>query len=209
MCCQSNENMIKNVGGGLVDVKLDEGKIDDENVSFEDFDTDLCGYNEVHHVDVVTDLINCDDVVFTKLDMELNKVRTEDSTRDVVDERDDGNGVTSLQEDKVNHVISSIVKNVMARTGRVKKRKPNMFITPPSSTPRRKTKSNVECKVYRVISDEGDTSVEEEKISADKDESKLKNFRGRQDFCGCEEVSDKERNIIINYLTRKKLRLSS
>ncbi|XP_075524488.1 uncharacterized protein LOC142556875 [Primulina tabacum] len=205
MCCQSNENMTKDVGGGRIDVKLDERKNDDKNVSVEDFDTDLGGYNEVHHVDVVTDLSKCDDVGFTKLDMKLNKVRNEDSLREVVDERDDGNDVTSSQEDKVKIFISSIVKNVRTRTDRVKKRKPNMFVTPPSSTPRRKTKSNVECKEYRVISDEGDTSIEEEKISADNDESKIKNFRGRQDFCGCEEVFDKERNIIINYLTGEKL----
>ncbi|XP_075481113.1 uncharacterized protein LOC142521822 [Primulina tabacum] len=205
MCCESNENTTKDGGDGRVDVKVDEGKHVDKNVSFEDFDTDLGGYNEVHHVDVVTDLIKCDDVGFTKLDMELNKVRMEDSSREVADERDDGNGVISSQEGKVNNVIYSIVKNVTTRTDRVKKRKPNMFVTPPSSTPRRKTKSDVECKEYRVISDEGETSVEDEKVSADKDESKLKNFRGRQDFCGCEEVSDKERNIIIKYLTWEKL----
>ncbi|XP_075492500.1 uncharacterized protein LOC142530551 [Primulina tabacum] len=169
MCCQSNENMTKDGGNGLVNVKVDAGKNDDKNGSFEDFDTELN---------------KGDDVGFTKLDMELNKVRMEDSSREVVDERDDGNGVTSSQEEKVNNVMSSIVKNVTTRTNRVKKRKPNMFVTPPSSTPRRKTKSDVECKEYRVISDEGGTSVEDEKISADKDESKLKNFRGRQDFCG-------------------------
>ncbi|XP_073277690.1 uncharacterized protein [Primulina huaijiensis] len=45
------------------------------------------------------------------------------------------------------------------------------------------------------------TNIEDEKISADKDELKLKNFRGREDFCGCEEVSEKERNVIMNYLT--------
>ncbi|XP_075485406.1 uncharacterized protein LOC142525122 [Primulina tabacum] len=202
MCCQINENMTKDGGDGRVDVKVDEGKNDDKNVSFEDFDTDLAGYNEVHHVDVVTDLIKCDDVGFTKLNMELNKVRTEDSSREVVD---DGNCIISSQEDTVNNVISSIVKNVTIRTDRVKKREPNMFVTLPSSTSRRKTKSDVEGKEYRVISDEGDTSVEDEKISANKDESKLKNFRGRQDFCGCEEVSDKERNIIIKYLTGEKL----
>ncbi|XP_073290974.1 uncharacterized protein [Primulina huaijiensis] len=207
MCCQTNENMRKDVVGGRVDGKLDEGKNDDKNVSFEDIDTDLGGYNEVYHVDFVTNLIKCDDVGFTKLDKELNKVRTEDSSREVVDERDDANGVTGSQEDKVSTIISSIVKNVMTRTNCVKKRKPNMFFTPPSSTPRRNTKS--ECKEYHVISDEGDTSVEDEKISVDKDESKLKNFRDREDFCGCEEVSDKECNIIINYLREEKLRNTS
>ncbi|XP_073290740.1 uncharacterized protein [Primulina huaijiensis] len=182
MCFQTNENMTKDVGGGRVNGKLDEKKNDDKNVYFEYFDTYLGGYNKVHDVDVVTDLIKCDDVGFTKLDMELNKVHTKDSSREVVDVRDDAHGVTGSQEDKVSNVIFLIVKNVMTKTNRVRKRKPNMFVTPPSSTRRRKTKSIIECKEYRVISDEADTSIEDKNISADKDESKLKNFRGREVF---------------------------
>ncbi|XP_073018426.1 uncharacterized protein [Primulina eburnea] len=205
MCCQSDGMVTKNVVGGRVDCEVNVGKKDDKNVSFEDFDIDLGGYHGFHDVDVVQNVIKGDAVGLTEVGVEINKVHTEESSREIIDESNDVNCVSGSQNDTVSNVISSIVKNVLTRTNRVKKRKPDMFVTPPSSTPRRKTKAIVECKEYTVLSDEGDTNIEDEKISADKDELNLKNFRGREDFCGCEEVSEKERNVIMNYLTGERL----
>ncbi|XP_073271523.1 uncharacterized protein [Primulina huaijiensis] len=136
------------------------------------------GYNGFHNVDVVQNVIKGDGVSLTEVDVEVNKVHTDESSREIIDESNDVNCVSGSQNDTVRNVISSIVTNVLTRTNRVKKRKPDMFVTPPSSTPRRKTKAIVECKEYTVLSDEGDTNIEDEKISADKDELKLKNFQG-------------------------------
>ncbi|XP_073308945.1 uncharacterized protein [Primulina huaijiensis] len=209
MCCQSDGMVTKNVVGGRVDCEVNVGKKDDKNVSFGDFDIDLGGYNGFHNVEVVQNVIKGDGVGLTEVDVGVNKVHIDESSREIIDESNDVNCVSGSQNDTISNVISSIVKNVLTRTNRVKKRKPDMFVTPPSSTPRRKTKAIVECKEYTVLSDEGDTNIEDEKISADKDELKLKNFRGREDFCGCEEVSEKERNVIMNYLTGERLRYNS
>ncbi|XP_073021734.1 uncharacterized protein [Primulina eburnea] len=208
MCCRYDGMVTKNVVGGRVDCEVNVGKKkDDKNVSFEDFDIDLGGFNGFHDVDVVQNVIKGYGVGLTEVDVEVNKVHTDESSREIIDESNDVNCVSVSQNDTVSNVISSIVKNVLTRTNRVKKRKPDMFVTPPSSTPRRKTKAIVECKEYTVLRDEGDTNTEDEKILADKDELKLKNFRGREDLCGCEEVSEKERNVMMNYLTRERLRM--
>lgn len=84
MCCQSDE-MMKNDVGGRVDCDMYEKNSDDKNVLFEDFDKDLGGYNEFHDVDVVNELIKGDGFGFTELDVEANKVHTENSSREVVD----------------------------------------------------------------------------------------------------------------------------
>lgn len=84
MCCQSDE-MMKNDVGGQVDCDLYEKNNDDKNVPFEDFDKDLGGYNDFHDVDAVNELIKGDGVGFTELDVEANKVHTENSSREVVD----------------------------------------------------------------------------------------------------------------------------
>ncbi|XP_073292211.1 uncharacterized protein [Primulina huaijiensis] len=146
MCCQSDGMVTKNVVGGRVDCEVNVGKKDDKNVLFEDFDIDLGGYNGFHDVDVVQNVIKGDGVGLTEVDVEVNKFHTEESSREIIDESNDVNCVSGSQKDAVSNVISSIVKNVLTRTNRVKKRKPDMFVTPPSSTPRRKTKAIVECK---------------------------------------------------------------
>ncbi|XP_073031301.1 uncharacterized protein [Primulina eburnea] len=153
MCCQSDGMVTKNVVGGRVDCEVNVGKKDDNNVSFEDFDNDLDGYNGFHDFGVVQNVIKGDGVGLTEVDVEVNKVHTEESSREIIDESNDVNCVSG-SNDTVSNVISSIVKNVLTRTNRVKKRKPDMFDTPPSSTPRRKTKAIVECKEYTVLSDE-------------------------------------------------------
>ncbi|XP_073278985.1 uncharacterized protein [Primulina huaijiensis] len=134
MCCQSDGMVKKNVVGGRVDCEVNVRKKDDKNVSFEDFDIDLGGYNGFHDVDVVQNVIKGDGVGLTEVDVEVNKVHTEESSREIIDESNDVNCVSGSQNDTVSNVISSIVKIVLTRTNRVKKRKPDMFVTPPSST---------------------------------------------------------------------------
>ncbi|XP_073130791.1 uncharacterized protein [Henckelia pumila] len=209
MFCETNGMMTKNIGI-RVDGELDKEINDGQNVklSYEEakyFDENLGGYDKYEDVDVVTDFSKGDGVGLTKLDVEVNNVLPQNSSRGV-DESDKSNDVAGSQVDAIDSVISSIVKNVMTRTDRVKKRKPNMFVTPPSSTPRRKKKSIKKNKDLTLISDEGDTSSDEQKLLDEKIELELKKYKGREDFCGCEEVSEKDRKIIIDYLTGEKLR---
>ncbi|XP_073125651.1 uncharacterized protein [Henckelia pumila] len=133
--------------GVWVKGELDDEKNNGMNVLFadeiENFVKDLGGDNKLYDVDVVADFIEGDGVNCNKLDVEGNKVRTMDSSRDA-DESDDVGGVVGSQVETVSNVISSVVNNVMTRFDRVKKRKSNIFVTSPSSTSRRKTKSIVE-----------------------------------------------------------------
>ncbi|XP_073158637.1 uncharacterized protein [Henckelia pumila] len=58
-----------------------------------------------------------------------------------INENDGGSGGLATSEvEKMNVFQSSIVDNVRTRTDRVKKKKDLMFVTPPSSTPKRKKK---------------------------------------------------------------------
>ncbi|XP_075479048.1 uncharacterized protein LOC142519914 isoform X2 [Primulina tabacum] len=112
MCCQSDGMVTKNVVGGRVDCEVNVGKKDDTNVSFEDFDIDLGGYNGFHNIDVVQNVIKGDGVGLTEVDVEVNKVHTKESSREIIDESNDVNCVSGSQKDTVSNVISSIVKNV-------------------------------------------------------------------------------------------------
>lgn len=69
---------------------------------------------------------------------------------------------------------SSIVDNVRTRADRVLKKKGSMFVTPPSSTPRRRRKARKQ--EFVDVEIEGNTSG---KVS-------MVEFQGRSDFCGHE-----------------------
>ncbi|XP_073130399.1 uncharacterized protein [Henckelia pumila] len=90
----------------------------------------------------------------------------------------------------------------MTRTDRLKKRKPNMFVTPPSSTPRHKTKSIMRDRYFTIISDEESKGTNE---SGYEDESALDIYKGREDLCGSIKVSSDDRKIIMDYLTQEKI----
>ncbi|XP_075478875.1 uncharacterized protein LOC142519732 [Primulina tabacum] len=68
-----------------------------------------------------------------------------------------------------------------------------MFVTPPSSTPRRKRK--VTKQEVIDVEKKGNTPG---KVAMDK-------FQGRSDFCGHEEADDEERKLVTNFLARKEL----
>ncbi|XP_073036610.1 uncharacterized protein [Primulina eburnea] len=106
MCCQYDGMVTKNVVvGGRVDCEVNVGKKDNKNVSFEDFDIDLGGYNGFHDVDVVQNVIKGDDVGLTEVDVEVNKVHTEESSREIIDETNDVNCVSGSQKNTVSNVI--------------------------------------------------------------------------------------------------------
>ncbi|XP_073279783.1 uncharacterized protein [Primulina huaijiensis] len=68
-----------------------------------------------------------------------------------------------------------------------------MFVTPPSSTPRRK----------RKVSSEEFVDVEKKDNTPGK--VFMNEFKVKSDFCGHEEAVDEERKLLTNFLARKEL----
>ncbi|KZV39452.1 hypothetical protein F511_37206 [Dorcoceras hygrometricum] len=98
---------------------------------------------------------------------------------------------SELSLSKLNEITvfqSSIVDNVRTRADRVKKRKGSMFVTPPSSTPRRKTRVK---KQAFVDVDEAINSLGEREMDE---------FRGQADFIGHEKSSDEDRKLVMEFL---------
>ncbi|KZV39431.1 hypothetical protein F511_24135 [Dorcoceras hygrometricum] len=106
-----------------------------------------------------------------------NVVELDEANKDV-----EGSEFSLSKVDEITVFQSSIVDNVRARADRVKKRKGSMFVTPPSSTPKRKT---------RVKKQSGGEELDE--------------FRGRSDFIGHEKSSDEDRKLVIEFLGKEKL----
>ncbi|KZV16045.1 hypothetical protein F511_26174 [Dorcoceras hygrometricum] len=102
--------------------------------------------------------------------------RSNESTR--------GSDFSLSKVDEITAFQSSIVDNVRKMDDRVKKRKWSMFVTPPSSTPKRKT---------RLVS-MGQSFVDVDEASNSRGEEELDEFRGRSDFIGHEKPSDEDRN---------------
>ncbi|KZV32854.1 hypothetical protein F511_18743 [Dorcoceras hygrometricum] len=103
---------------------------------------------------------------------------------------------SELSLSKLNEITvfqSSIVDNVRTRADRVKKRKGSMFVTPPSSTPRQKTRVK---KQAFVDVDEAINSLGEREMDE---------FRGRADFIGHEKSSDEDRKLVMEFLGKDKL----
>ncbi|KZV41194.1 hypothetical protein F511_44001 [Dorcoceras hygrometricum] len=103
---------------------------------------------------------------------------------------------SELSLSKLNEITvfqSSIVDNVRTRADRVKKRKGSMFVTPPSSTPRQKTrvKKQAFVDVDEAINSLGERGIDE--------------FRGRADFIGHEKSSDEDRKLVMEFLGKDKL----
>ncbi|KZV39899.1 hypothetical protein F511_04539 [Dorcoceras hygrometricum] len=90
--------------------------------------------------------------------------------------------------DEITVFQSSIVDNVRTRVDHVKKRKWSMFVTPPSSTPKRKTrvKKQAFVDVAEAINSLGEREMDE--------------FRGRADFIGHEKSSDEDRKFVMEFL---------
>ncbi|XP_073135175.1 uncharacterized protein [Henckelia pumila] len=202
--CQTSRIISKEIGASLDDGEAVEKKNDDKNVpivdELKDFDKYEGGYDESWNINVVADFKG-DGASFSELNVE-NKIIEDVHLREVVDERNSESDIAGSVEENVSNLISSIVKNVMTRTDRVKKRKPDMFVTPPSSTPRHKTKSIMRDKDFTIISDEESKGTNE---SGYEDESALDIYKGREDFCGSIEVSSDDRKIIMDYLTHEKI----
>ncbi|XP_073290647.1 uncharacterized protein [Primulina huaijiensis] len=110
-----------------------------------------------------------------------------------VDESIGGSFVATCEVEKKTISQSSIADHVRARDDRVKKKKGSMFVTPPSSTPRRKRKMTKQEVID--VEKKGNTPG---KVAMDE-------FQGRSDFCGHEEADDEERKLVTNFLARKEL----
>ncbi|XP_073295960.1 uncharacterized protein [Primulina huaijiensis] len=110
-----------------------------------------------------------------------------------VDESTGGSFVATCEVEKKTISQSSIADHVRARDDRVKKKKGSMFVTPPSSTPRRKRKMTKQEVID--VEKKGNTPG---KVAMDE-------FQGRSDFCGHEEADDEERKLVTNFLARKEL----
>ncbi|XP_073304604.1 uncharacterized protein [Primulina huaijiensis] len=136
-----------------------------------------------------------------------------------VDENIGGSFVPTCEVEKKTISQSSIADHVRARDDRVKKKKGSMFVTPPSSTPRRKSKMRKQvnevtivvidvwifCYLAEYIAAFGLEVIDIEKKGNTPDKVAMDEFQGRSDFCGHEEADDEERKLVTNFLARKEL----
>ncbi|XP_073042286.1 uncharacterized protein [Primulina eburnea] len=164
-----------------------EEKVDktEENVTFESPHDARANFGDF--VDVVVNAVVFD------LAKEKKELDESQFLNACVDESIVGSFVATFEVEKKTVSQSSIADHVRARDDRVKKKKGSMFVTPPSSTPRRQRK----LKKQEVIDVEkkGNTPG---KVAMDE-------FQGRSDFCGHGEADDEERKLVTNFLARKEL----
>ncbi|XP_073042285.1 uncharacterized protein [Primulina eburnea] len=168
-----------------------EEKVDktEENVTFESPHDARANFGDF--VDVVVNAVVFD------LAKEKKELDESQFLNACVDESIVGSFVATFEVEKKTVSQSSIADHVRARDDRVKKKKGSMFVTPPSSTPRRQRK----LKKQEVIDVEkkGNTPG---KVAMDE-------FQGRSDFCGHGEADDEERKLVTNFLARKELEKKS
>ncbi|XP_073138121.1 uncharacterized protein [Henckelia pumila] len=172
------------------DMGMKKSKADGENSLNGSCDGSSEDLNEIDKLldNIVTKVVKENNVSAGDISTNVVESRIDEDTSDKsggVDETDDNS-------EKVEEIInfqSSIVDNVRTRGDRVKKRKPSMFVTPPSTTPKRKGRK----KANKVI------DVEE---LPDNDLSKAwtGEYQGRTDFCGHEEATDEEKKLLKEYL---------
>ncbi|KZV55229.1 hypothetical protein F511_29559 [Dorcoceras hygrometricum] len=117
---------------------------------------------------------------------------------------------SELSLSKLNEITvfqSSIVDNVRTRADHVKKRKGSMFVTPPSSTPRQKTrvKKQMLCCTTEYLCSMGQTFVDVDEVINMLGEREMDEFRGGADFIGHEKSSDEDRKLVMEFLGKDKL----
>ncbi|KZV15923.1 hypothetical protein F511_25538 [Dorcoceras hygrometricum] len=136
------------------------------------------------------------DVVVLNVVAELDEANKDgnEANKDV-----EGSEFSLSKVDEITVFQSSIVDIVRARADRVKKRKGSMFVTPPSSTPKRKTR------VKKQLCSMGEAFVDVDEASNSLGEVELDKFKGRSDFIGHEKSSDEDRKLVIEFLGKEKL----
>ncbi|XP_075521565.1 uncharacterized protein LOC142554772 [Primulina tabacum] len=154
------------------------------------------------HVDAAVESLN--EVVENKVKTDTeDNVKVESYVRVFVDELEKntnsgdnvhvGNDIGEGKEMIIFNTKSSIVKTVQKRTDRLKKKKHPDYLTPPSTTPKRKRKQE-----SSLVLDLDDIDVKD--IAESAVEESLQEFRGRHDYDGHDQISKEERDIIEKYL---------